>query len=201
MVRVQSHRKRSPFTVLGVKPGDSRDQIKEAYRRLLKKWHPDVNKRPGAEEKTKDINAAYEELIEKSTVPTLSAAERDEIERNHTWRGSRATRTQVQQMEMTALIMKLDPRRFSGMSPQMAAIIGYLLGKKWTVPTLVSLYITSDGLVMGRNSDGREIFIGSNKDLANNISSLIAAAELTPEENEAFGILYNEKVGVWYAYR
>lgn len=188
MVRVQSHRRRSPFTVLGVKPGDSQDQIKEAYRRLLKKWHPDVNKRPGAEEKTKDINAAYEELIEKSTVPTLSAAER-------------ATRTQVQQMEMTALIMKLDPRRFSGMSPQMAAIIGYLLGKKWTVPTLVSLYITSDGFVMGRNSDGREIFIGSNKDLANNISSLIAAAGLTPEENEAFGILYNEKVDVWYAYR
>lgn len=50
------------FTVLGLKPGASDDDVKKAYRSLAKKYHPDKNKDAGAEEKFKEIGAAYEVL-------------------------------------------------------------------------------------------------------------------------------------------
>lgn len=50
------------YKVLGVDKSASEDDIKKAYRSLAKKWHPDVNKAPGAEEKFKQINEAYEVL-------------------------------------------------------------------------------------------------------------------------------------------
>lgn len=55
-------RNRDYYEVLGVSRDSSEDEIKKAYRRLAKKYHPDVNKEPGAEEKLKEINAAYEVL-------------------------------------------------------------------------------------------------------------------------------------------
>jgi len=51
------------YQILGVRRGASEKEIKEAYRRLARKYHPDVN--PGdkaAEEKFKEINEAYEIL-------------------------------------------------------------------------------------------------------------------------------------------
>ena len=50
------------FSVLGVKVGATEDEIKKAYRKLAKKFHPDKNKDPGAEEKFKEIAAAYDHL-------------------------------------------------------------------------------------------------------------------------------------------
>ena len=52
-----------PYTVLGVKKDASQDEIQKAYRRLAKKFHPDLN--PGnkqAEERFKEISAAYDLL-------------------------------------------------------------------------------------------------------------------------------------------
>ena len=52
-----------PYQVLGVSPGASDEEIKRAYRRLAKKYHPDVN--PGDEEAAKQmqrVNAAYEQI-------------------------------------------------------------------------------------------------------------------------------------------
>ena len=52
-----------PYKVLGVSPDASDDEIKRAYRRLAKKYHPDVN--PGDQEaarKMQEINAAYEQI-------------------------------------------------------------------------------------------------------------------------------------------
>jgi len=49
-----------PFQVLGISPSASEEEIKQAYRRLAKKYHPDLN--PGdaaAEAKMKEINEAY----------------------------------------------------------------------------------------------------------------------------------------------
>ncbi|MBE6108079.1 MAG: molecular chaperone DnaJ [Erysipelotrichaceae bacterium] len=54
--------KRDYYEVLGLSKGASDAEIKKAYRSLAKKYHPDMNKEPGAEEKFKEINEAYEVL-------------------------------------------------------------------------------------------------------------------------------------------
>jgi len=50
------------YKVLGLKPTASDGEIKEAYRRLAKKFHPDLNHDPQAAEALKQIIAAYEVL-------------------------------------------------------------------------------------------------------------------------------------------
>ncbi len=47
------------YDTLGVAKNASPDEIKAAFRNLARKYHPDVNKDPGAEEKFKQINEAY----------------------------------------------------------------------------------------------------------------------------------------------
>jgi len=50
------------YDALGVKADASDAQIKSAYRKLARKYHPDVSKESGAEEKFKAVNEAYEAL-------------------------------------------------------------------------------------------------------------------------------------------
>ena len=47
---------------LGVSKSASQDEIKKAYRKLSKQYHPDINKEAGAEDKYKEIQEAYETL-------------------------------------------------------------------------------------------------------------------------------------------
>lgn len=53
---------KSLYQTLEVDQSASADEIKKAYRRLARKYHPDINKEPEAEAKFKEINAAYEIL-------------------------------------------------------------------------------------------------------------------------------------------
>jgi len=53
---------RDYYDILGVSRSADPDELKRAYRRLARKYHPDVNKEPGAEEQFKEINKAYETL-------------------------------------------------------------------------------------------------------------------------------------------
>jgi curved DNA-binding protein len=50
------------YQALGVDRSAGQDEIQRAYRRLARRFHPDLNKDPGAEERFKDINEAYEVL-------------------------------------------------------------------------------------------------------------------------------------------
>ena len=54
------------YEILGVARDADAATIKSAYRKLARKYHPDVNKTKEAEEKFKDINEAYEVLSDKA---------------------------------------------------------------------------------------------------------------------------------------
>ncbi len=54
--------KRDYYEVLGVPRSASQEEIKKAFRRLARKYHPDINKDPDAQEKFKEINEAYQVL-------------------------------------------------------------------------------------------------------------------------------------------
>ena len=57
---------KDPFAILGLKSDASEEDIKSAYKALAKKYHPDVNKDAGSEEKFKDISAAYQSILDGS---------------------------------------------------------------------------------------------------------------------------------------
>jgi curved DNA-binding protein len=53
------------YKILGVARGASDDEIKKAYRKLARKYHPDVSKEPNAKEKFQEVSEAYETLRDK----------------------------------------------------------------------------------------------------------------------------------------
>jgi molecular chaperone DnaJ len=61
-MRMQDTVAKDYYGILGVRRDASADEIKRAYRKLARQYHPDVNPDPKAQEKFKEINAAYEVL-------------------------------------------------------------------------------------------------------------------------------------------
>lgn len=65
--------KRDYYEVLGLAKGASDDEIKKAYRKLSKQYHPDINKEADAEEKFKEVSEAYEVLSDpQKNQPTIN---------------------------------------------------------------------------------------------------------------------------------
>jgi curved DNA-binding protein len=58
---------RDYYEVLGVPRTASAEELQQAFRRLARTYHPDVNKDPGAEERFKEVNEAYQVLSDPDT--------------------------------------------------------------------------------------------------------------------------------------
>ena len=67
------------YEVLGVQKGATRDQIKDAYRRLALQFHPDRNKAPEAEARFKEISEAYAVLSDDEKRPQYAAYGREGV--------------------------------------------------------------------------------------------------------------------------
>jgi DnaJ-class molecular chaperone len=69
----------TPYAVLGVKPSASADEIRKAYRKLAKEFHPDLNPgKPAAEARFKTISAAYDLLSDPEKRARYDRGEIDE---------------------------------------------------------------------------------------------------------------------------
>src|ERR1700747_184256 len=69
----------TPYRVLGVKPDASADDIRKAYRKLAKQYHPDLNPgKPEAEARFKDISSAYDLLSDPEKRARYDRGEIDE---------------------------------------------------------------------------------------------------------------------------
>ena len=51
-----------PYQVLGISPDASDDEVTKAYRKMAKRYHPDINPGPEAEKKMQEVNAAYQQI-------------------------------------------------------------------------------------------------------------------------------------------
>lgn len=95
-----------------------------------------------------------------------------------------------------ALVEKLRPDRFTAMSGKMAAIVGYILGERFSEPAITELVVTSDGFVLAQSEGhiGANDLIGAEADLNRNLLSLIEAAGLSDDEIREFGRLQRERI-------
>jgi hypothetical protein len=75
------------YSILGLRAGATDDEIKKAYRRLARKYHPDVNREQDAEERFIEITEAYQYLLEKPSVrrpsgePVYEPPDKEELRR------------------------------------------------------------------------------------------------------------------------
>lgn len=73
-----------PYSILGIKPGASEDEIKKAYKKMARKYHPDLNgNSKEAEAMMKKVNEAYDVLINKKSYSSSSSSSSSSTEREN----------------------------------------------------------------------------------------------------------------------
>lgn len=94
------------------------------------------------------------------------------------------------------LTRKLNPARFPGMSPLMAAVVGFVLDQQFTNPQIAEITVSESENIAYMRKDGAVGFDGlqSLEDLRNNWNRLIDVAGLTPEERQEAVRLFISKV-------
>jgi hypothetical protein len=70
----------SYYKILEIDEKSGIDEIKHAYRKLCKLYHPDINKKPGAHEKFIEINEAYEVLMHQATYTNFSSENNEQFD-------------------------------------------------------------------------------------------------------------------------
>jgi curved DNA-binding protein CbpA len=91
--------KRDYYEILGVEKKASADDIKSAYRKLAKKYHPDKNKSPDAEEKFKELNEANEVLSDKNKRQQYDSYFDASIDKNDSSGNSRKAQKEAERRE------------------------------------------------------------------------------------------------------
>lgn len=96
------------------------------------------------------------------------------------------------------LTRKLHPSRYPGMSPKMAALVGFLVEDQFTQPDIAEVQVTSDGYAMGRASDdcGCNQFLGNFGEVRDNFARLRDVAGLTPDESQEFNSQFARRFGL-----
>lgn len=56
-------RRETPWDILGIAKTDRRDEIKQAYRRMARRYHPDLNASPEAHDQMQRVNTAYDRIM------------------------------------------------------------------------------------------------------------------------------------------
>ncbi len=94
------------------------------------------------------------------------------------------------------LVRKLHPVRFPGMSAKMAAIVGCILDRQYTQPSIAELVIASDNCVLARHVGdiAYNDFIGARSDLERNWKRLLDVAGLTSDERQFAKRKYRQHV-------
>ena len=100
-----------PYRILGVTPQSTPEEIKQAYRKLAKQWHPDVSKLSGATAKFQEINEAYRTLSNPSRKWEHDRASRPETNRQATPRQGEPVRRQREREGQARNNSRQSPRR------------------------------------------------------------------------------------------
>lgn len=95
------------------------------------------------------------------------------------------------------LVRKLNPKRFPGISPTLAALTGFVLGAAFFTPYIRAVVITDGGIVLARvdGTTDESRVLGSYSSILRHWTCLISRAGLTPHEFMEVHELFAERVG------
>jgi hypothetical protein len=107
----------SPYEILGIPEGSSPEQIKTAYRKLVKQYHPDRN---GSEEAARLIvliNEAYDRLTDPTSTPTpvvdvMTAEEQEQKRRYEEYKAAYLRKKKQQEAEAKEFVLRVYKFRY-----------------------------------------------------------------------------------------